>query len=116
MATKPFDPLEGVNTKTTRTELMDKLRKTAALLRRQDNQKKKQLAEIEDRIRAKREASGATQEELRQSIFSMTDPEWVELIEFLEEFEDLAPIGARRLIAGGRVLLGQIPEPDESTV
>lgn len=113
MATKPFDPLEGVTTKTTKDELMEILRKTAALLRRGENQKKKRLAEIEDRITKKREAAGTTTQELRQAIFSMSDPEWTETIEFLEEFEDLAPVGVQRLIVGGRVLLGQIPvEPD----
>lgn len=108
------DPLEGVTSKTTKDELMERLRKAAAALRRDAKQKRKRLDEVEDRLAAKREASiGSYGQELRQAIFSMTDEEWTELIEFLEEFEDLSPVGVRRLIVGGRILLGQIPtEPD----
>lgn len=108
MTTKPYDPLDGVNTKTGKDELMERLRKASAWIRRHENGQKKQLAEVEERLRAKGQASGDP-ERLKQAIISSTEEEWTELIEFLEEFEDLAPILAQRIIIGGRMLLGQIP-------
>lgn len=84
---------------------MERLRKAAAALRRQDRTTKARLQEIEDRLRAK----GAVQtEDLKQVIVSATEAEWNESIEFLEEFEELLPVGLKRLVVGGRVLLGQI--------
>lgn len=111
MTVKAYDPLEGVSAKTTKDDLMERLRRAAALLRREENQKKKRVAEIEDRLRAKYD--GQTNEPLKSAIVSQTEAEWKELVEFLEEFEDLLPVGGLRIVQGGRVLLKLIPtEPD----
>lgn len=104
-----YDPLEGVTTKTTKEDLMDRLRKAAAVIRRQDRKKKSRLQEVEERIRAK----GSVQPELLiKVICSATEEEWQATVEFLEEFEgtasdNLLPVGLQRLVQGGRVLLGQ---------
>lgn len=102
-----YDPMEGVTTKTTKEELMERLRKAAAALRKTDRSQKAVLQEIEDRLRAKGAINTA---DLRQVIVSATDQEWNESIEFLEEFEDILPVPLKRLVIGGRVLLGQIAE------
>lgn len=104
MAGKVFDPLEGVDTDTSREVLMERLRRAAAGLRGQDRGNKAKLQEIEDRLRAK---GAVKHEQLQQVIVSATNAEWNESIEFLEEFEDLLPVGLQRLVVGGRVLLGQ---------
>lgn len=102
---KVYDPLDGVTTKSTKDELMERLRKAAAALRRQDRESKSQLQQIEDRIRAK----GAVKPEtLKQAIVSATEDEWVAAVEFLEEFDDLLPTALQRLVIGGQVLLGRV--------
>lgn len=109
--TKVYDPLEGVTAETKKDELMERLRRAAAMLRREDNQNKKRVAEIEDRLRAKYD--GQSREQLKSAIVSQTEAEWKELVEFLEEFEDLLPVGGLRIVQGGRILLKLIPtEPD----
>lgn len=102
-----YDPMEGVNTKTPKEELMERLRKAAAALRKQDRTKKAKLAEIEQRLREK---GAQRQERLVQVIASATPDEWKEAISFLEDFEaeGLLPVSLQRLAVGGRVLLGQI--------
>lgn len=102
-----YDPMEGVTGKTTKEDLLERLRKASAALRRNDRQQKARLQEIEERLKAK----GMTQpEELRQVICSATTEEWKQTIAFLEEFENegLLPIPLQRLAIGGRVLLNQI--------
>src|SRR5258707_1170151 len=98
MAGKVYDPMDGVSTKTTKEDMMDRLRKAAAALRRNDRSQKAALQEVEDRIRAK---GAPAQEELRQVIVSATADEWKESIEFLEEFDDLLPVPLQRLVVGG---------------
>lgn len=102
MATKAFDPLEGVTAKTTKEDLMDRLRKAAAALRKDDRTNKASLAAIESRLRAK---GTYAQNELKQVICSATEAEWKESVEFLEEFADLLPAALQRLVTGGRVLI-----------
>lgn len=102
MVTKVWDPLDGVTAKTTKEDLMDRLRKAATALRRDDRTRKASLNEIEARLRAKGSYQGA---DLKQVICSGTEAEWKESIEFLEEFGDLLPAGLQRLVTGGRVLL-----------
>lgn len=110
MADAIYDPLEGVTKTTKKEDLMDRLRKAAAVIRRQDREKKSRLQEIEERIRAK---GAVNPDELRQAIVSATEDEWKNAIEFLEEFEgtgngdNLLPVSLQRLVVGGRVLLGQ---------
>lgn len=104
MAGTIYDPMEGVSTRSTKEDLMERLRKAGAALRRQDRSKKAALQEIEDRIRAK---GVRTPESLKQVIVSATEDEWKESIEFLEEFDDLLPVPLQRLVVGGHVLLGQ---------
>ena len=106
-----FDPMDGVTPKTTKEDLMDRLRRAAAELRKSDRRRKASLQEVEDRIRAKA-ADGLAPEILCQVIVSATESEWKESIEFLEEFEDpkdgttLLPTPLQRLVVGGHVLLG----------
>lgn len=106
MPVTAYDPLEGVSTKTTKEELMNRLREAAAKLRIADRTQKAKLQEIEDRLRAK--SAGTAPEALRQVIVSATTEEWVTSVEFLEEFGDLLPPPLARLVIGGRVLLGQV--------
>lgn len=98
------DPLEGVTTKTTKEELMSRLKDAGALLRRLDRSGKADLQAIEDRLRAK---GTKPHDDLKQVIVSATEQEWKESVEFLEEFADLLPTPLQRLVIGGRVLLGQ---------
>lgn len=105
MARKTHDLLDGITDRSTKPELMERLRDGAALLRRSDRQRKARVQEIEDRIRAKGTVNTAV---LQQVIVSASDEEWKEAIEFLEEFDDLLPISLQRLVLGGRTLLGQI--------
>jgi hypothetical protein len=104
MATK--DPLEGVTPKTTKEELMGRLKDAAAAIRKGDRQHKADLQAVEDRIRAKYAGTAHEHEVLRQVIISATTEEWKESVEFLEEFTDLLPVPLQRLVMGGRVLLG----------
>lgn len=104
MTSKPYDPMEGVTSKSTKEDLMERLRRAAAALRRADRSQKARLQEIEERLRAKGEV---TQEHLKFVIVGATEPEWQDSIEFLEEFEEMLPIALQRQVLGGRVLLGQ---------
>lgn len=107
---KAFDPLEGVTPKTTKDELVDRLRKAATALRKGDRQRKATLQEIEDRLRAK--AAGGDNADLMQVVGVASAAEWADAIEFLEEFEDdgLLPVALERFLVGGRTLLGLIGE------
>jgi hypothetical protein len=104
-----FDPLEGVTPRTTKEDLMDRLRRAGTELRKSDRRRKAALQEVEERIKAKATNQPET---LRQVIVSATESEWKESIEFLEEFEDpkdgttLLPTPLQRLVVGGHVLLG----------
>lgn len=100
-----YDPMEGVSTKTTKEELMDRLRRAGVALRKNDRQRKAALQEVEDRIRAKGLPPAA---DLQQVIVTATEEEWKESIDFLEEFDDLLPIPLQRLVVGGHALQGQI--------
>lgn len=100
-----YDPMDGVTSKTTKEELMERLRKAGAAIRRGDRQRKAALQEVEDRIRAK---GVQPQVELQQVIVTATEDEWKQAIEFLEEFDDLLPIPLQRLVVGGHALQGQI--------
>lgn len=98
------DILDGITAKTTKEELMGRLRQAATLLRRDDRDKKKTVAEIEARLRTKGQRTSAP---LQQVIVSATDAEWKESVEFLEEFNEvgLLPTPLQRMVIGGRVLM-----------
>jgi hypothetical protein len=96
-----------VTSKTTKEELVERLRKASAAIRRTDRAKKAKLQEVEDRLRAK---GTVNKDELLQVVVSSTEAEWKQTVAFLEEFEHegLLPTPLQRLAIGGRVLLGQI--------
>lgn len=106
------DPLEGITAKTTKEELMNRLRTLATRVRKDDRAQVATLQAIEDRLRAK---GTANDYDLRQVIGVATPDEWKEAVEFLEEFEDdnLLPVALARFLAGGRTLLGLMEEADE---
>lgn len=104
MAAKAWDPLEGVSAKTTKDDLMARLRKAATALRKEDRTRKSGLQEIEERLKAKGQVP---RDNLRQVIASATISEWNETIQFLEELEAYLPVGLQRLLMGGKVLLEQ---------
>lgn len=70
MATPLYDPTEGVTTKTTKDDMLDRLRKAKRVINGLDRQNKVRLQEIEDRIRAKGVPNEA---DLRQVIVSATE-------------------------------------------
>jgi len=107
---KTFDPMEGVTGKTTKEELMDRLRRAGALIRSQDRKRKADLQEIEDRLVAK----GENLTPLMQCVFNATEQEWEDALAFLEEFEvkALLPTALERLAVGGRTLLGKHQDGD----
>lgn len=100
--TKNDDILDGITAKTTKEELMSRLRSAATMLRKGDRAKQTKLAEIEERLRNMNQSSAI---ELRQVIVSAPDSDWDETIKFLEEFDDLLPTPLQRILIGGRVLL-----------
>lgn len=98
------DPLKGLTTKTPKEEWMNVARKLAAQLRRQDKQRQATVAEVQERLIAKRAANPL---ELKEIVFSLSDAELKDAVEFLEEFpqEDLLPAALQRFVRGGRVFL-----------
>lgn len=107
MAKQLADPLAGITSKTTKEELIERLRSLATRVRKEDRQEKARLQVIEDRLKAK---GRQRDEDLLQVIGVATGEEWTEAIEFLEEFEDegLLPTALARFLVGGRTLMGLI--------
>jgi len=115
------DILADVTTKTTKAELIDKLRSAVKRLNVMEDEvtKKDRIAtderlqkmqEIEENIR--QHFTGATPD-LRSITLMSTEDEFTEMIDFLDNFEDIMPVAMHRLLAGARAVTGQSPEATE---
>jgi len=95
--------LEGITPKTTKADLMDRLRKGARKLAGYEDERVGRMQEIEERVRATHKSP----DDLRQLIVLATNDEWKETLEFLNEFEDCLPSPLARFREGVRVLASE---------
>jgi hypothetical protein len=91
--------LEGIDNKTTKAELLDRLKSLADKLHAGDGGTTTRLAEVEKRVRAKR---SGTDHDLRTVMITASPAEWREVEDFLDDFEDLLPVGLARIHEGSR--------------
>jgi|SRR4051794_26887061 len=98
------DFLEGVNERTTKAVLLDKLREAARWRAGAEDDRVKRLQEIEERVRAQ---FGPSDVELRSVTLKSTPEEFEEMIDFLDNFQDIMPIAMKRLLAGALSVVGR---------
>lgn len=96
------DPREGITTKTTKAEMMERLNKLADMFESQQKKDRNKLAKMQKDLR-KKWAGRATQSSLLSVVLSGTDEEWKETLEFLEDAQELVPEPLRRLLIGLRI-------------
>lgn len=100
--------LDGITEKTTKADLMGRLRDAAKKLATFEDEKAGRLQRIEERVRAKYTGN---ERDIKQALVSATEQEWIELIDFLENFEDLLPLALVRLHDGAKILVGHKATP-----
>lgn len=91
--------LEGITEKSTKAQLLDRLRDAAKRLAGQEDARVAKLQEIEERVRAK---YTATNTDLRQVLCTATKQEWQEIIDFFENFGDVLPPVLKRFNDGAK--------------
>lgn len=89
--------LEGITQKTTKAELMDRLRKAAKRLGVLEDENVKKMQEIEERVRAT--IKPVT---LITVMCSSTPEEWKEAVDFLENFDGYLPSSLARIREGAK--------------
>ncbi len=92
--------LEGITPKTTKADLMDRLRKAARRLAGYEDENVARMQAIEEKVRR-----SARVYDLRQVVVSSTNEEWKETLEFLNEFEECLPPSLARFRDGVHVLV-----------
>lgn len=98
------DVMEGLNTRTTKGELMDRLERASGIINRLRGKEVKRTAMIEERVRAKWSGKGSAQP-LFQLLVQGTETEVQEAVEFLADFEDIVPHFLQRVQSGAKALL-----------
>jgi hypothetical protein len=95
--------LEGINEKTPKATLLDRLRTAAKSLAGYEDERVRKMQEIEERVRATLKPV-----DLRQIIVSSSVEEWQATADFLDEFEGFLPASLARLREG----IKQVAEDD----
>lgn len=89
--------LEGVTPKTTKADLMKRLRDAAKKIAGYEDQNAAKMQEIEERVRASLKPV-----ELRTVMISSTPEEWGEAVDFLENFDGYLPSSLARVREGAK--------------
>lgn len=93
------DILAGITEKSTKAELLSKLREAARRLAGREDDRIARMQELEERVRAK--FAGNTPD-LRSVTIMGTPEEYTEMVDFLENFEDIMPVAMHRILAGAK--------------
>ena len=102
-ATPGTDYLAGIDSKTTRAELIQRLTSATEELRGETVAKAARLQKMEEDIRKR--WAGMSTEPLLRVIVQGTEGELTESLEFMTDLEDVLPATLQRLLAGCRTLL-----------
>lgn len=89
--------LEGITPKTTKSELMQRLRDAAKTIAAQEDEKVARMQEIEEKVRASLKPV-----ELVTVMISSTQEEWSEAVDFLENFDGYLPSSLARVREGAK--------------
>lgn len=89
--------LEGINDKTTRAVLLERLRLAAKEQAAAQDERVKRMQEIEETLRGQMNPVA-----LRKVIVSATTEEWAETVDFLENFQDYLPSTLARVMEGAK--------------
>ena len=98
------DVLAGITDKTTKADLLSRLRDAARRLHGQEDDRVARMQEIEETVRAK---FSGTQVTVKSVTLMSTEEEFSEMIDFLENFTDIMPIAMHRLLAGAKAVTGK---------
>jgi hypothetical protein len=91
------DVLEGISQKTTKADLMDRLRKAARRIGVLEDENVKRMQEIEEKVRASLKPV-----KLVTVMCSSTPEEWKEAVDFLENFDGYLPSSLARVREGAK--------------
>ena len=89
--------LEGVTPKTTKADLLDRLRKAAKKIAGFEDERAAKMQEIEEKVRASLKPVS-----VKTVMVSSTPDEWTEVVDFLENFEGYLPASLVRLREGAK--------------
>jgi len=89
--------LEGINEKSTKAELLERLRTGAKEIAGFSDERVKRMIEIETQLRSQMNPVA-----LRKVIVSATKEEWAETVDFLENFQDYLPSTLARVLEGAK--------------
>ena len=89
--------LEGVTPKTTKDDLLKRLRKAARQIAGYEDEKVAKMQEIEEKVRASLKPVS-----VKTVMVSSTPDEWTEVVDFLENFEGYLPASLVRLREGAK--------------
>lgn len=89
--------LEGVTPKTTKADLLSRLRKAAKQLAGYEDENAAKMQEIEERVRGSLKPVT-----VKTVMCSSTPEEWKEVVDFLDNFEDYLPSSLVRIREGAK--------------
>lgn len=89
--------LEGISQKTTKAELLDRLRKAAKKIGVYEDEDAKRMQELEEKVRATLKPI-----KLVTVMCSSTPEEWKETVDFLENFKGYLPSSLARIREGAK--------------
>lgn len=91
------DVLEGITTKTTKADLMSRLRKAAKAIAGYEDEHVRRMQEIEEKVRAELKPV-----QLKTVMCSSTPDEWAEAADFLDNFDGYLPSSLARVREGAK--------------
>lgn len=89
--------LEGVTAKTTKDDLLKRLRKAAKLIAGYEDENVARMAEIEEKVRA-----SIKPVTVKTVMCSSTPEEWSEVVDFLDNFDGYLPSSLVRIREGAK--------------
>lgn len=89
--------LEGVTAKTTKDDLLKRLRKAAKLIAGYEDENVARMAEIEEKVRA-----SIKPVTVKTVMCSSTPEEWNEVVDFLDNFDGYLPSSLVRIREGAK--------------
>jgi hypothetical protein len=89
--------LEGVTTKTTKDDLLKRLRKAAKLIAGYEDANVAKMQEIEEKVR-----SSLKPVTVKTVMCSSTPQEWAEVVDFLDNFDGFLPSSLVRIREGAK--------------
>ena len=93
------DLLADVTAKTTKAQLLGKLREAVRRLHGREDERVGRMQELEEKVRAR---FTGVEPDIRSVTVMCTPEEFVEMSDFLDNFEDIMPMALHRLQAGAK--------------